>query len=257
MRVFLSFMFFSIGEAYSSLPEEVPRPEAKQESDESRDQINKAALKGIMEKYLRDSVNSWTHEKFTKEKNYNYPDPEYWENRYKQSGEEETYEWYGVKWESELSGESGDEFSTVRELIHHYIPKESKIMILGCGNSVWSMLMQREGWHNLVNVDSSATAIYRMAKIFPHVGVWMNAHASNQTFEADTFDVIIEKGMIDAMEGDPALKASAVTEAKRVLKPGGIFLTMTYKSPEHRQETIGLKCENYHIHRKMRAHFCK
>ena len=45
-----------------------------------------------------------------------------------------------------------------------------------------------------------------------------HAH-TRRSFAADTFDAIIEKGTVDAVEGNVTTLASVVNESKRVLKP--------------------------------------
>merc|ERR1712061_683456 len=54
------------------------------------------------------------------------------------------------------------------------------------------------------------------------------ANASSLKYETGTFDVIIDKGTLDAIEQNKGLLTAAADEAFRVLKPGAHFLSVTF-----------------------------
>ena len=76
-----------------------------------------------------------------------FGDPGYWESRYEKAGTFSSYDW--------LSS-----YGSLRSAIDPYlVSSEVKILILGCGNAKFSEDLYDAGYHNIVNVDLSATCI--------------------------------------------------------------------------------------------------
>ena len=70
----------------------------------------------------------------------------YWEDRYLENTKE-TFEWL-LSWKD------------IKNIVDEIIPsKDSRILHLGCGNSVLSEVMYDEGYINIVNVDYSDACI--------------------------------------------------------------------------------------------------
>ena len=73
-----------------------------------------------------------------------YGKSEYWEDRYDKDREQ--YDWY-------------QRYSGVKDMITQYINRDTKILMLGCGNAKLSEEMHNDGFKNIENVDISETVI--------------------------------------------------------------------------------------------------
>ncbi|KAG8854443.1 hypothetical protein FRB96_007505 [Tulasnella sp. 330] len=168
-------------------------------------------------------------------KNAEYGTQRYWEERY--TRDEGTHDWF----------KSYDE---IKELLHDLIPdRNSRILMLGCGNSTLSENMWQAGYKNIVNIDYSEVVIEKMRVLYPdRAGMeWHVMDIRELGFESDTFDVVIDKGTMDAMMApvedvwNPPQQViddctKEVEEVIRVLRPStGIFLYLTFGQPHFRK----------------------
>ncbi|XP_066508882.1 EEF1A lysine methyltransferase 4-like [Hoplias malabaricus] len=164
--------------------------------------------------------------------NTKYKDVKYWNERYKL---EESFEWFG-------------DFYKFQHLLVQHVGKEENILMLGCGNSALSVDMYRAGYGNITNVDYSSVCVESMAQ--RHWGCaglsWVCMDICRLAFPDASFDVVIEKGTLDAMlvdERDPwnlsenngKLLHQVLSEISRVLKPGGRFVSVTFAQPHFRK----------------------
>jgi SAM-dependent methyltransferase len=76
-----------------------------------------------------------------------YGDETYWDNRYSQDAG--TFDWY-------------QRYAGLAPLINMYIPKQNKILMVGCGNAAISEDMVCDGYQDIVNIDISAVVIEAM-----------------------------------------------------------------------------------------------
>ncbi|KAG8999783.1 hypothetical protein FRB90_011961 [Tulasnella sp. 427] len=108
--------------------------------------------------------------------------------------------------------------------------------------------MWQDGYRNIVNVDYSAVVIEKMkAKYSDREGMeWKEMDVRALEFGNESFDVAIDKGTMDAMmavKGDvwnppPQVVEDCtqeVDEAIRVLRPGGLFIYLTFGQPHFRK----------------------
>ena len=117
----------------------------------------------------------------------NYGDPKYWDKRYKDQ-EDTTFDWL-------------EDWASLREIIVDLIPKDAKIIILGCGNAEFSEDMYDEGYENIVNVDISPVVIDQMSKRNkerPNMQ-WEIMDVTDMKYENESFDIAIDKSTIDAL----------------------------------------------------------
>ncbi|KAL4191384.1 hypothetical protein AMTRI_Chr07g29640 [Amborella trichopoda] len=130
-------------------------------------------------------------------------------------------------WDTRYIQEAGpfdwyQRYSALRPFIHRYIPKSSPILMLGCGNADMQMDVR----------DMSF-------------------------FFNDSFDSIIDKGTLDSLmcgTNAPISAAQMLGEVSRLLKPGGIYMLITYGDPSVRmphlnQSKYGWKITLYIIPR--------
>lgn len=124
--------------------------------------------------------------------------------------------------------------------------------MLGCGHSTLSQDMYDDGYENIVNIDYSRVCIERMRNLHaatrPRM-TWQEGDVRKMELDDASFDVAIDKATMDAMmtaTGDPWNPAqevidncsAEVDEVLRVLKPGGIFIYITFGQPHFRRSYL-------------------
>ncbi|KAL0240466.1 hypothetical protein I308_106260 [Cryptococcus tetragattii IND107] len=175
--------------------------------------------------------------------NEGYGTHEYWEERYAKESDGRTFDWflspsYLIPFFEELTAgiDTG---------------KDARILMLGCGNSALGEVLYDAGWKNIVNIDYSKIVIEQMQERHsekrPEM-TWLEMDVMDLKFGENEFDLIIDKGTMDAMlttKGDPwnppeiDVKACTqeVSEALRVLRkrPGSKFAYFTFGQPHFRK----------------------
>ncbi|KAF9956097.1 hypothetical protein BGZ72_003034 [Mortierella alpina] len=169
-----------------------------------------------------------------------YKRQEYWEERY---SKEESFDWFKT-------------YEDLKPLLNEHITsKDARILMLGCGNSTLSEDMYDDGFHNIVNIDFSKTVIDNMTeKCKDRVGMeWIEMDIRDLKFEDGSFDIVIDKGTMDALMCDRGdvwnpdeelvkTVAEEVDEVVRVLKVGGKFLYITFGQPHFRKPHLVRPC---------------
>lgn len=133
---------------------------------------------------VNDNISTQTH---LPRNNTEYSIREYWEERFEK---EEEYDWLFT-------------FSEVQSVIHRFIEKSSKILIVGCGNSSFSVDLYDAGYLNITSIDYSYNVINRMKmkyeKSRPKL-VWQVMDMTEMSsFSSQLFDVVIDKAAMDAL----------------------------------------------------------
>lgn len=159
----------------------------------------------------------------------------YWEDRF---SKEESYEWLG-SWEK------------VRKQVLPHLSADSRILIVGCGNSSFSADIYDEGFENIVNIDFSSTVIEKMKQINRHRTKmeWLVMDMTLMSFPDSVFDLVIDKAAMDALvvdEGDVWNPKDDVIEsvdrmckcATRVLTGSGKFLQISFAQPHFRTKYL-------------------
>jgi len=155
--------------------------------------------------------------------------PVYWNKRYNR--DPKPFEWLRGFQElkpliTEITGGSYD-----KEILH-----------VGCGNSLLPEKMYDAGYHNIINIDNSSVVIEHMSQrnAQRHGMEWREMDATKMdNFCNSCFDVVIDKSTLDAMAcGDKStlVIATYANEVQRVLRPGGVFICITFGKPECRLE---------------------
>lgn len=165
------------------------------------------------------------------DKNSKYKSVDYWNDRYK---DEESFEWFC-------------DYGKFKEILCNHIKPTDCIVNLGCGNSKMSELMYLDGFKNLINIDYSETLIELMrdrCKKYKEMS-WLTMDINNLQFEANSIDIIIEKGTLDSLlvdESDPwnmtkenQVKINNILKnISKILKPNGLFISITFAQPHFR-----------------------
>ncbi|BBN08017.1 hypothetical protein MPTK1_4g08130 [Marchantia polymorpha subsp. ruderalis] len=158
-----------------------------------------------------------------------YGDEAYWDNRYSQDAG--SFDWY-------------QRYSGLSPIITKYISKTHRILMVGCGNAVISEDMVNDGYQEIVNVDISQVVIDAMVKKYKDVPQlqYLRLDVREMKFFKDaTFDSIVDKGMFDSLmcgASAPYSAARMLEEVRRVLKPGGVYMLITYGDPRVRMSHL-------------------
>jgi len=175
---------------------------------------------------------------------YTYANWRYWDDYYNKTDAGEKYDWYGT-WDAEVHeiefkprGVGAPVKATrMSHLIAAYLDPKSRILMFGCGNSDMSEKMYTDGYQDIMNIDISDQLLKnlrdRLGKKHPKM-TWKLENVSALSFESGSFDVTLDKGTLDAIEQNQPLLQAAVAEAHRTLRPGGVFLSVTFNAPHVR-----------------------
>lgn len=155
-----------------------------------------------------------------------FGEDQYWESRYKEKDEE--YEWY-QPWYANRN--------YVLPLLNRSQAKE--ILNLGCGNSPMPIEMLKEGFNRIVNIDISPSVIQQMKERYKQElkAEWISMDCTKLEFSDNSFDAVIEKGTIDALvcKNDKGNSINQLLkESFRVLRNGGIFISISFGKPSLR-----------------------
>lgn len=179
-----------------------------------------------------------------------YNQPEFWEKQYAQSDVYNEFEWY-------LS------LQEYQDLLLAMLPKEARILNLGCGTSMLSRALYLAGRTRLVNIDISSSCIELMkSKCAAQRDMeWLVMDATDLKFENESFDIVIDKATSDVFmavkksELGPArdLVLKLFEEAWRVLRPNGLFIIITRFRPRKEALLFNKMGWTVESHRRMPA----
>eukprot|EP01119_Soliformovum_irregulare_P005009 TRINITY_DN16308_c0_g1_i1.p1 TRINITY_DN16308_c0_g1~~TRINITY_DN16308_c0_g1_i1.p1 ORF type:complete len:223 (-),score=47.15 TRINITY_DN16308_c0_g1_i1:14-595(-) len=141
-----------------------------------------------------------------------------------------------------------------RYLARHFEGKKQDILHIGCGNSPLGELLWELGYGTTTNMDYCPIIIEAMEKDFKSRYVhqppddvslddcrFITMDVNTMAFADAMFDVVLEKGVIDAFAcGEDRFDLGA-SECCRVLKPGGIFISITWGNPKSRLSLFHLE----------------
>ncbi|WVZ98393.1 hypothetical protein U9M48_043846 [Paspalum notatum var. saurae] len=132
-------------------------------------------------------------------------------------------------------------YPALRPLLRARVPASSRVLMLGCGNSLLSVDMAKDGYEDIVNVDISSVVIEQMREKhneIPQLRCNMQMDVRDMSLFGDkSFDCVIDKGTLDAMmcaDDAPHGASKMLAEVARLLTPHGIYLLITYGAPKER-----------------------
>lgn len=143
-----------------------------------------------------------------------------------------------------------DWFSSTLDKIPHLLsalqPPCARILVLGCGTSSLSEQLQSRGM-SVTSVDYAPSCISYMQSLHPDMD-WRVAdiREMHDTFSCEPpFDAIIDKATLDALWSDGGSPWApdevvlrdvqmAMSEAHRLLRPGGLFMSISLAQPHFR-----------------------
>ncbi|RAL48243.1 hypothetical protein DM860_005667 [Cuscuta australis] len=145
---------------------------------------------------------------------------ENWDSFFTIRGSDDAFEWYS-------------EWPQLQEHLLPHISVDSLVLVPGCGNSNLSEHLYDAGCRNITNIDFSKVVISDMlrknVRSRPEMK-WRVMDMTSMLFANESFDVIVDKGGLDALMEPrlgPKLGNEYLSEVKRVLKAGGKFFCLT------------------------------
>jgi len=140
-------------------------------------------------------------------------------------------------------------YETLAPFIDPHIAPHARVLIVGCGNSTLSAdLAAAHPTARLMSTDYSPVVVAAMTAAHPRATYLVgDVRGMANVFPiAGAFDVIVDKGCMDALvadEGSPWTPAPSATadaaamavEMRRLLAPGGVFLQVTFHQPHFRR----------------------
>lgn len=174
---------------------------------------------------------------FLAKDNNEYDKQEYWDDRFET---EESFDWF-------------TEYAAFKHLLLDDIKASDKILILGCGNSRLSEDMYKDGFIHITNMDYSPVVIQKMCERHQRscpAMTWDVMDIFDMTYGPSTYDVVLEKGTLDAFmvhEKDPWNLSenlefqlhNVLLKISSILKTGGKFISVTFAQPHFRQPLYG------------------
>ncbi|KAL6652731.1 hypothetical protein ACP70R_011656 [Stipagrostis hirtigluma subsp. patula] len=149
---------------------------------------------------------------------------ENWDKFFALRGTGDSFEWY-AEWPLLQA--------PLLALLHGCGDGAAEILVPGCGSSALSERLYDAGFRRITNVDFSrvvvADMLRRHARARPEMR-WRVMDMTDMQFADGSFDVILDKGGLDALmepEAGTQLGMKYLNEAKRVLKSGGKFVCLT------------------------------
>ncbi|KAH9680658.1 methyltransferase 11 domain-containing protein [Citrus sinensis] len=131
-----------------------------------------------------------------------------------------------------------------------------QILVPGCGNSRLSEHLYDAGFHGITNVDFSKVVISDMLRrnVRDRSDMrWRVMDMTSMQFMDETFDVVLDKGGLDALmepELGHKLGNQYLSEVKRLLKSGGKFVCLTLAE----SHVLGLLFPKFRFGWKMSVH---
>eukprot|EP00933_Yihiella_yeosuensis_P057708 TRINITY_DN5771_c2_g1_i2.p1 TRINITY_DN5771_c2_g1~~TRINITY_DN5771_c2_g1_i2.p1 ORF type:complete len:393 (-),score=103.99 TRINITY_DN5771_c2_g1_i2:113-1291(-) len=193
--------------------------------------LARSALKADLDG-VNASGEEWNEETLFKEHGViTYASKKYWDEAYAGGKYGAAYDWYGG-WE-ELDQDKNSLSEVVRPLLAKQKEKKEdpQILTLGAGISNMSTYIYEDGYHSILNTDISEPAMKAMTERWGHLKgmTWRTMDASEMDLKNESFDIVVEKGLFDALFAGTGSRANVVLEeVLRVLRPGGLIVSISF-----------------------------
>ncbi len=154
---------------------------------------------------------------------------------------------YGSRdyWESEYRSIAVDgtewlqSYAALGPILGRRIERSQAILELGCGSSALGIALHDDGYRSVTCIDYALAALtHAQARAAGRTGLsYVAMDALRLGFADASFDVVVEKGTIDAIAcstpRDENLTA-LFAEVARVLRPGGLLVSISMRHPRAR-----------------------
>jgi SAM-dependent methyltransferase len=149
---------------------------------------------------------------------HRYGDFSYWNERY-DNERDDPFDWLV-------------EFDQVKEIFDLLVPKDSRVLVIGCGNAPFSHHMYEYGYHDITNIDTSEIVIEQQKASFPEEK-WEVMDVREMRFEDGSFDLVVDKSVLDCLLCYAESHENThrmLEEVRRVLCPTGLYLVVSLHS---------------------------
>jgi len=125
-----------------------------------------------------------------------------------------------------------------------------RVLVIGCGNSLLSAELSDAGFLDIVSTDYSSQVVANMRAKYsashPNISWSVADCTSLQDFQDGSFDIVVEKGVLDALVASEGSVWSpnedtrdnvnkALRSVSRVLAPGGALVSIHFQQPHFRK----------------------
>lgn len=127
-------------------------------------------------------------------------------------------------------------YARLGALFRRHLDRSDRMLLLGCGMSTLTEDMANDGYADVVGVDYSHECIGRMREEFPESRVEYRVMDVLDLQYADgECGALVDKGTLDTLcQNEDGAGARMLREACRVLRDGGVFLSVSYGDKEDR-----------------------
>ncbi|CAM9713525.1 unnamed protein product [Ectocarpus sp. 4 AP-2014] len=173
----------------------------------------------------------------------NFGDPSFWEREYNGPQGQKAFEWF-LSYDGGLKEYLIPVLESLVMMPSSHSRESHRLLHVGCGTSeVGPKLAEEPALSSLhvTDIDSSPTAVRLMKKLHEALGNYdcREGDVLNLDFPAGRFDVVVDKGTVDALLCRSAEDALAmVSEVHRVLRKGGVYVQISAEDPEARLELL-------------------
>ena len=121
--------------------------------------------------------------------------------------------------------ELGNIKSSLDYFIKFNIPKNAKILEVGCNYGSLIYNLSKLGYKNAQGIDVNSKAIKKGKSTYKKISKRINHYSGNKIpFKTESFDVIL---MFDVIEHIPRIQDFLKNDVNRILKKGGTFIFQT------------------------------
>lgn len=161
-----------------------------------------------------------------------YNDIDYWNTRYER--DPEPFDWFQT-------------WARLKPIVLPVITSgitPKKALDLGCGNSTLTSDILNDGFECVIGYDASPVVIAQNQERFKDESrlEWVCGDAAKMDkIQSNSIDVVFDKGTMDSlMSSNSAVRtvSAILQEVSRILKPGGIFVEVSYGTPNTRMQFL-------------------
>jgi SAM-dependent methyltransferase len=115
--------------------------------------------------------------------------------------------------------EKGLERTDLWSLFRRWLPPGGRVLEAGCGPGHWVKFLSEHGYP-AVGLDLAVDALVESKNAVSHLTLALG-DLSTSPFRSESFDAYVSLGVIEHFEDGPG---EVLSEALRIVKPGGVFL---------------------------------
>jgi SAM-dependent methyltransferase len=128
----------------------------------------------------------------------------------------------------------GVDLSVLQNVLQLNLQPQDRVIVLGAGDSGLPEELFDAGCRNVTAVDFSKQLVAAMAER-SHGALWRMEDTRKLSFPENSFDVAFDVGLLDSVAtGGEEQVVASLSEAYRILSPGGIYASVSTEPPLYR-----------------------